>query len=67
MSDCPYLPPRCPDCNAKMVFITVDMSDQGGPDARTWFCDNPSRRCGRVLESYEPLDNALVCVPGPSA
>lgn len=58
-----YLPPRCPDCNSKMVFITVDMSDQGGPEADTWLCAHPARTCGRTLGSYEPDTDECVVVP----
>lgn len=58
-----FLPPRCPDCGSKMVFITVDMSDQGGPDACTWLCDRPDHACGRVIGSYEPDPHDPVCAP----
>lgn len=63
MADPAYLPPRCPDCEFPMVFITVDMTEQGGPPENTWLCHNQA--CGRAIRSYDPREVPTldVCVP----
>lgn len=57
----PYLPPCCPDCGSKMVYVTCDMTEQGGPPEETWLCSKYG--CGRALQTYEPTDDDKVCIP----
>lgn len=49
-----YLPPRCPDCRAPMLFVGADhdYEAQGGPPAFSWLCQELT--CGRMIASYEP-------------